>query len=180
VKYSKYINFFREDSVKTLQPRLFPSLSAAAPKTFHPTYFHPASLPLQLWDGIFKIPEVLRKIFEPPAPFKPEKRHRRQAGEKRNDRRIKFKVEVLAYPLRPQASHIPLRGELKNLGKEGVCVEFLKTVKENHLFLLDFQLPEEKNVRLPARVIWSRDRLSGFELISAHHARKILKESRSA
>jgi hypothetical protein len=129
-----------------------------------------------LWDGAFKMPEALRKLFpESPAP-KPENESR-QSGEKRLKRRNKIQVEVLAYPLRPKPSHIPLRGDLVNLSKNGVCVEFLKTLEENHLFLLDFQLPEEKSVRLPGRVVWSRNRLSGFELLSADEAKKMLKEN---
>ncbi len=138
-----------------------------------------ASPSFRLWDGIFTMPEALRKIFEPPASPKPENEPR-QTGEKRGKRRQKFQVEVLAYPLRPRASHIPLRGDLKNLSKNGACVEFLKPVNENHLFLLDFQLPEEKSVRLPGKVVWCRNRLSGFELLSADDAKKILKETPSA
>jgi hypothetical protein len=132
-----------------------------------------------LWNGAFQMPEALRKLFpEPPAP-KPENESR-QTGEKRRKRRNKVQVEVLAYPLRPKSSHIPLRGELKNLSKKGVCVEFLKDVEENHLFLLDFQLPEEQSVRLPGKVVWCRNRLSGFELLDADDAKKILKETPSA
>jgi hypothetical protein len=167
--------------VKTFQPRLFQPLLPEPQNLFDPnTFFNPTSLPFRLWDGFFKIPKAIRQLFTPPAPSKPEKEPQNQVGKYRPRRKLKFQVEVLAYPLRPKASHIPLRGELKNFSNNGVCVEFLKDIEENHLFLLDFQMPEKKNIRLPARVIWSRKRLSGFEVLSANHAKKILKESKSA
>jgi hypothetical protein len=56
-------------------------------------------------------------------------------------------------------------------------VEFLKGIEKNCLFLLDFQLPDEKSVRLPGKVVWCRNRLRGFELLSADDAKKILKET---
>jgi hypothetical protein len=129
-----------------------------------------------LWNGAFQMPEVLRKLFpEPPAP---KSENESRTGEKRRKRRQKFQVEVLAYPLRPKPSHIPLRGDLKNLSKNGACVQFLKAVEESHLYLLDFQLPEEQSVQLPGKVVWCRNRLCGFELLSADDAKKILKESK--
>lgn len=166
--------------MKISQSRLFPPLTAQTPEAFQSgAFLKPASLPFQQWDGVFKIPEVIRRLFTPPPPSKPKKETQEQVGQYRTRRKTKFQVEVLAYPLRPKASHIPLRGELKNLSDNGVCVEFLKEIEENHLFLLDFQLPEEI-VRLPGRVAWSRNRLSGFELLSPREAKKILKETKSA
>jgi hypothetical protein len=53
-------------------------------------------------------------------------------------------------------------------------------VEETHLFLLDFQLPEDQSVRLPGKVVWRRNRLSGFELLDADDAKKILKETPEA
>jgi hypothetical protein len=130
--------------MKKIQPFLFQPLLAETQNALNPNaYFNPASLPIRLWDGVFKIPESIRKLFpEPQAPSEPEDKARRQAGEKRTGRRLKVQVEVLAYPLRPKASEIPFRGDLKNLCKNGVCVEFLKVMDEKHLFLLDFQLTE--------------------------------------
>jgi len=168
--------------MEIVHPRLFQPLSAGPQSVFHThASFNAASLPVRLWDGIFPMPEGIRKLFaEPHDPSKQEKRPRRETGEKRFRPRRKFRVEVLAYPLRPHASDIPLRGDLKNMSQHGVCVEFLKVISENHLFLLDFQLPDEKRVGIPARVVWSRNRLSGFELLGADHAREILKKAGSA
>lgn len=166
--------------MKMFEPCLFQPLSFETQNFFDPNrFFRSIFLPPRLRDGAFKIPEAIRKLFIPRAPSKPEKEKQEPIGKYRPRRKIKFQVEVLAYPLRPKASHIPLRGELINLSNNGVCVEFLKDIEENHLYLLDFQLPEE-SIRLPGRVAWSRNRLSGFELLSPRHAKKILKETRSA
>jgi hypothetical protein len=181
IQNNKY--FFKEYPMKAFFSSLFQPLSAETPKTFHLRhFFYPTSLPFQLWDRMFKIPmlENLRKFI--PGMKNPPKQEdeKGQAGEKRNGRRMKIQVEVFAYPLRPNVSDIPLRGDLKNLCPNGVCVEFLKTVDENHMFLLDFKLTDEKIVRRPARVVWSRNRLSGFELLNANDAREIMKESQLA
>ncbi len=168
--------------MKTFRSSFSQPLLAETPNTFHPNvFFPPASRPLHPWDGIFDLlPEGLRK-FLPGQKAPPKQEDKKgQAGEKRTGRRMKIQVEVLAYPLKPNASDIPLRGDLKNLCPNGVCVEFLKVIDENHLFLLDFKLSEEKPVRRPARVVWSRNRLSGFELLNAYDAREILKETKFA
>jgi hypothetical protein len=167
--------------MKNFQPNLIEPLLSGTPSAFPPgAFFNAASLPLRLWDGIFNLPEgILKFIPGQKAPPKQED-EKRQAGEKRNGRRMKIQVEVLAYPLKPKASDIPLRGDLRNLCPNGVCVEFLKVIDEDHMFLLDFKLSEEKSVRRPARVVWSRNRLSGFELLNAYEAREILKETKFA
>lgn len=169
--------------MKIFRPGFFEPLLSVTPGAFSSrAIFHAATQPFRPWDGMFKIPipEHLRQFIPGMKPTPKAENTRREEGEKRNGRRMKIQVEVLAYPLKPGASNIPLRGDLKNLCPNGVCVEFLRDVDEDHLFLLSFKLAEEKSVRRPGRVVWTRNRVSGFQLLNAYDAREVLKETQYA
>jgi|ERR1700677_468839 hypothetical protein len=144
-------------------------------------FFHPAFLPLRLWDGAFHIPEGLRKLF--PGPWtqpKTKNENQGESGEKRTNPRLEFHSKVLVYPLRPHDSEKPFRGGLKNLSKSGVCIECAKPFSDAQLVLLDFQLSGEKNIQIPAQVVWSKNKMSGFELLNPDGIDEILKDTRQA
>jgi PilZ domain len=133
------------------------------------------------WKGIFGIQEGLRKLL---LEFRNKKKSKtgpqKEDAEKRIDPLLELNSKVLVYPLRPDTSEKPYKGGLRNLSKNGVCIECSKPFSETQLVLLDFQLPGKKKIQIPVRVVWSKNNRIGFELLNPEGIEEILKDTRPA
>jgi hypothetical protein len=123
-------------------------------------------LGLPQWSRIGKIREGFLKLFmdrwsKPGGEKKPDNKN----SDQRNTPRFSIHPKVLAYPLRPHVSRQPFGGGVKNLSKNGVCIETPEPLSEYQLFLLDFQFPGKGNVQTPARIVWSKNKVSGLEFL---------------
>jgi hypothetical protein len=139
---------------------------------------HPDFLGLPQWSGIDKIREGFLKLFQdrwlkPGRGEKPDNKN----SDQRNTPRFSIHPKVLAYPLRPHVSRQPFGGGVKNLSKNGVCIETPEPLSDYQLFLLDFQFPGKGHIQTPARIVWSKNKVSGLEFLDPTVIDEILEST---
>jgi hypothetical protein len=86
-------------------------------------------------------------------------------SENRETPRIQIQRKVKALPLRPNGSHQPFWGGVRNISKKGVCIETTETLTTSHVILLYFKASGSKRYHAPAKVVWSKDKVSGLEFL---------------
>jgi hypothetical protein len=135
-------------------------------------------LGLPQWGGINKIGGGFLKLFmdrwsRPGGEKKPDNKN----SDQRNTPRFSIHPKVLAYPLRPHVSRQPFGGGVRNLSKNGVCIETPEPLSDYQLFLLDFQFPGKGNIQTPARIVWSKNKVSGLEFLDPTVIDEILEST---
>jgi PilZ domain len=84
----------------------------------------------------------------------------------RKTKRLPFKKAVEAYPLRPKTSNSAYHLMVRDISRDGLCLETGQPFSVGHIFLLEFKVSKEKVAHAPARVIWSQKKFSGMEFLS--------------
>jgi hypothetical protein len=135
-------------------------------------------LSLPKWSGTYKITNGLLKIFLDRWPKSGKgKKTEQKNPDQRNAPRFTLHPKVLAYPLRPHVSRKPFGGGVRNLSKNGVCIETPEPLAAYQLFLLDFQFPGKGNIQTPARIVWSKNKVSGLEFLDPTVIEEILEST---
>ncbi len=127
----------------------------------------------------FRAKTGILKLFQYPwtKPFREKKPEDKQNLDQRSSPRFSIDSKVLAYPLRPHVSRQPFGGGVKNLSKNGVCLETPEPISNFQLFLLDFKFPGKTHIQTPARVVWSKNKFSGLEFLEPDAFEKILEHA---
>ena len=110
------------------------------------------------------IPDHLVKVA--PSEIPPAEPPLTPRQDPRKAKRLPFKKAVEAYPLRPKTSTNAYHLMVRDISRDGLCLETGKPLSVGHIFLLQFNISKEKVAHAPARVIWSQKKFSGMEFLS--------------
>ncbi len=142
--------------------------SQSLPKRKNDKFFYPAFLWLPKLSEKFQIKANLQKLFVNHwIQHILGKKQTPETNDPRSTPRLSIHPKVLAYLLRPTFSRQPILGGVKNLSKKGVCVETPDSLSTANVFLLEFKFPGKKEVHVPAKVVWSKGKISGLEFLDS-------------
>lgn len=117
---------------------------------------------------------LLESMFGNIIKFSKPKRDETKEKENRKCPRFTVNHKIEAYPLRPNPSRHPFRAGVRNISKKGICLETKEPLTTSHVVLLGFRIPSKNPYHAPAKVVWSKDRMSGLEFLENEGIEKVL------
>jgi hypothetical protein len=135
----------------------------------------PALLHLPRWNkSNLNKNNLLKSLLGNILKFNKPKRDETEEIENRKSPRFTVNHKIEAYPLRPNPSRHPFRAGVRNISKKGVCLETKEPLTTSHVVLLGFKTPDKNPYHAPAKVVWSKDRMSGLEFLEDDGIEKVL------